>query len=88
MKAQVLQGSKQEIANAVVAIPGEVREAIVLVEEPADADQGLAGEDIFAEMEPFTVKVGSGTACARRSTRGCRGDDLGGNSLPASRVRG
>ena len=59
MKAQVIQGTKQEIAEAILAIPGEVREAIVFVEEPSDAIQGLSVEDIFAEMEPFTVKVGS-----------------------------
>jgi hypothetical protein len=57
MKAQVLQGSKQEIANAVLAIPGEVREAIIVIEEPSDVVQNPPGEDIFAEMEPYTVKV-------------------------------
>ncbi len=54
MKAQVLRGSKQEIAANVVRISGEVREAIVFVEEPAEA----TAEDIFAEMEPFMVKSG------------------------------
>jgi hypothetical protein len=66
MKAQVLQGSKQEIAEAVVAIPGEVHEAIVFVEEPTDAAQGPSSEDIFAEMEPFTVSVGSAD-CSREA---------------------
>jgi hypothetical protein len=55
---QVLQGSKQEIIERLVAIRGEVREAIVFIEEPADA--AIAeGEDIFAEMEPYTVHVGN-----------------------------
>jgi hypothetical protein len=66
MKAQVLQGSKREIAEAVVAIRGEVREAIIFVEEPSDVAQGPSGEDIFAEMEPFTVKVGSAD-CSREA---------------------
>jgi hypothetical protein len=56
MKVQVLRGTKTQIAERVVRIPGEVREAVVFVEEPADRD--LSGEDIFAEMEPFTVSVG------------------------------
>ncbi len=58
MKAQVLRGSKQEIAETVARIGGEVREAIVFVEEPSDAEVQALGEDIFAEMEPFTVRVG------------------------------
>ncbi len=58
MKAQVVKGSKQEIAETVVRIDGEVREAIVFVEEPSDQAQAPSGEDIFAEMEPFVVKVG------------------------------
>jgi hypothetical protein len=58
MKAQVVKGSKQEIAETVVRIDGEVREAIVFVEEPSDQTPAASGEDLFAEMEPFTVKVG------------------------------
>ena len=37
MIPRVLRGSKQEIAEKVAQIPGEVREAIVFVEEPVDA---------------------------------------------------
>ena len=59
MKAQVLRGSKQQIAETVVRISGEVREAIIFVEEPADHTQDQSKEDIFAEMEPFMVKVGN-----------------------------
>jgi hypothetical protein len=58
MKARVVKGSKQEIAETGVRIDGEVREAIVFVEEPSDQTPALSGEDIFAEMEPFMVKVG------------------------------
>ena len=60
--ARVLTGSKQEIALKVASMEGEVREAIVFVEEPAES-RPLGGEDggagdIFAEMEPYVVHVG------------------------------
>ena len=63
MTARVLTGSKQEIAQKVANLEGEVREAIVFVEESADLRRpGGAGtqdvEDIFAEMEPYMVHVG------------------------------
>jgi hypothetical protein len=65
MSAQVLRGSKEEIAERVVQISGEVREAIVFVEEPGDRNVGPA-EDIFAEMAPFTVHVGDAN-CSRET---------------------
>jgi hypothetical protein len=58
MKAQVVKGSKQEIAETVVRMSGEVREAIVFVEESPDRTQATSAEDLFAEMEPFMVQVG------------------------------
>jgi hypothetical protein len=60
MKTHVLKGSKQEIAENLVRISGEVREAIVFVEEPAPAAPGVQttdAQDIFAEMRPFMVDV-------------------------------
>ena len=57
MNAQVLRGSKQEIAESLTRIVGEVREAIVFIDEESDASVD-AGEDIFAEMEPFTSSAG------------------------------
>ena len=54
MTARVLTGSKQEIAKKVAQIDGEIREAIVFVDEPS-ASSGWAA-DIFAEMESFTVR--------------------------------
>jgi hypothetical protein len=54
MKACILTGSKQEIADKVSAIDGEVREAIVFVEEPILPSESAA--DMSAEMEPFTVR--------------------------------
>ncbi len=62
MTAHVLTGSKQEIAQKVANLEGEVREAIVFVEEPADlrpaGEQGAQdADDIFAEMQPFMVHV-------------------------------
>ena len=61
MTAHVLRGSKQEIAENLVRISGEVREAIVFVEEPAAVGAGTEAEDvddIFAEMRSFMVDVG------------------------------
>jgi len=58
MKTHVLTGSKGEIAESVVRIDGVIREAIVFVEEPSDSLPVSSEEDIFAEMEPFTVRVG------------------------------
>jgi hypothetical protein len=63
MKAHVLTGTKREIAETVARLEGEIREVIVFVDEPSDS---IPEEDIFAEMEPFTVKVG-GADCSRES---------------------
>jgi hypothetical protein len=58
MQAHVLRGTKQQIAENLARMPGEVREAIVFVEEPAPAAGVDAGqEDIFAEMRPYMVDV-------------------------------
>ena len=53
MTTHILRGSKQEIAEHLCRIDGEVREAIVFVEEPAP--EAADAEDIFAEMQPFMV---------------------------------
>ncbi len=59
MKTQILTGSKSEIAESIARIEGEVREVIVFVEEPVDSTaQPPVDDDIFAEMEPYTVNVG------------------------------
>lgn len=58
MKTHVLRGSKQEIAERLVRISGEVREAIVFEDEPAPARPDAPpreAADIFAEMAPFMV---------------------------------
>ena len=56
MSAHVLRGTKQEIADNLARMPGEVREAIVFVEEPATAAAPVPGAaDIFAEMRPYMV---------------------------------
>jgi hypothetical protein len=60
MTARVLRGTNQEIAESLARISGEVREAIVFVEEatPTARDARTADtEDIFAEMRPFMVDV-------------------------------
>ena len=61
MTARVITGSKQEIARQVANLEGEVREAIVFVEEPADRTAKTEPEsvdDIFKEMEPYMADVG------------------------------
>jgi hypothetical protein len=58
MKMHVLKGTKQEIAQSLVQINGEVREAIVFEDEPASPAVGDSDtEDIFAEMRPLMVDV-------------------------------
>ena len=62
MTARVITGSKQEIAQKVANLEGDVREAIVFVEETADSrpaprEGTQDAEDIFAEMAPYTVHV-------------------------------
>lgn len=60
MRTHILKGTKNEIVEGLSRIEGEVREAIVFVEEPADAAPAAPqpGEDIFAEMDPYVVHVG------------------------------
>ncbi len=58
MKTHVLKGSKQEIADRLVQIKGEVREAIVFKDESAPPLANIfpsEPEDIFAEMASFMV---------------------------------
>lgn len=57
MSAQILRGSKQEIAESVARMPGEVREAIVFIEEPSGVTEG-SPQELFASMEPFVVHAG------------------------------
>jgi len=59
MKAQILRGSKSEIAETVVRINGEIQEVIVFIDEPSDHVVMPSEGDIFAEMESFTVRVGA-----------------------------
>jgi hypothetical protein len=57
MKAHVLRGSKQEISEGVSRIHGEVREAIVFVDDPSDSTGFVDAEEFFAEMGPHMVDV-------------------------------
>ena len=59
MTARVLTGSKEEIARQVATLEGDVREVVVFIHEPAEVAHPPAEtvEDLFAEMEPYTVKV-------------------------------
>ena len=58
MKARVLIGSKQEIADTVLRTTGEIREAIIFVEEPQEPVAEALGEDVFKEMESFLASAG------------------------------
>ena len=61
MTTRVLKGSKQEIAQQLANLEGEVREAIVFIEEPVNASAEPVPEtveEMFKEMEPYTTKVG------------------------------
>jgi hypothetical protein len=57
MTARVIKGSKQQIAQQVADMEGDVREAIVFVEEPAGAVTSepvpATVEEMFKEMEPY-----------------------------------
>lgn len=53
MKARVLTGSKQEIAEKLMETDGDIREAIVFIDDSSIEREVV--ENIFAEMEPFTV---------------------------------
>jgi hypothetical protein len=56
MKTHVFRGSKQEIAENLVRLSGEVREVIVFEEEPTPPASGhVHMEDIFIEMRPYMV---------------------------------
>ena len=58
MQAHVLRGTKQQIVENLARMPGEVREAIVFVDEPVPAEARMPNrEDIFAEMCPYMVNV-------------------------------
>ncbi len=57
MIARILKGSKPEIAESVARLPGEVREAIVFVDEPLDETEA-SPEDLFGSMEPFATHAG------------------------------
>jgi hypothetical protein len=62
MTARVLKGSKQEIAQQVANLEGEVREAIVFIEQlPGSSTQPVPVpvEELFKEMEPYMVSVGT-----------------------------
>jgi len=60
MSARILRGTKQEIADHLTRLSGEVREAIVFVDDTAPHEPAANGpaeaDDIFAEMRPFMVE--------------------------------
>ena len=58
MRTEVFTGTKAEIANSILRLHGEVREAIVVIDEPSSATPPMSQDDFFAEMDSFTVKAG------------------------------
>jgi hypothetical protein len=70
MTARVLTGSKQQIAQQVASLEGEVREAIVFVEETtAAAAQAVPEtvEEMFREMEPYMAHSGGDVNYSREA---------------------
>lgn len=57
MIAQILTGSKREIAESVARMPGEVHEAIVFVEEPLAVTEA-SPQQLFASMEQYATHAG------------------------------
>ena len=55
--AKILTGTKGEIAAAVAGMAGDVREAIVFIDEAPVTPAAPTGSDLFAEMEPYTVRA-------------------------------
>lgn len=57
MTARLLTGSKQQIAQQVANLQGDVREAIVFIDEPdgapAQPPVPATVEELFKEMEPY-----------------------------------
>ena len=58
MKAEVLTGTKSEIADSIMRFPGKIHEVIVVVAEPSLPAAAECDEDMFAEMEPFMAQAG------------------------------
>ena len=57
MRAEILTGTKAHIAESVARMAGDIREVIVFVED-SEQEVEPSGEDLFAEMDAFTVKAG------------------------------
>jgi hypothetical protein len=58
MQPHVLRGTKEQIAESLARMSGEVREAIVFVDDPeAPSGDPPVAKDIFAEMRPYMVDV-------------------------------
>lgn len=58
MKTHVLTGTKSEIVRELSGITGEVREAIVFVDDSAATREAPSeSDDIFVEMQPYMVDV-------------------------------
>jgi hypothetical protein len=58
MTARLLIGSKQQIAQQLASLEGEVCQVIVFIEEPAQGQSvPETVEEMFKEMEPYESHV-------------------------------
>jgi hypothetical protein len=58
MKTHVLTGTRSEIVQGLARITGEVREAIVFVDDSTATHEATPeADDIFVEMQPYMVDV-------------------------------
>ena len=58
IKVRTITGPKEHIAREITDIADDVVEAIVFVNETNGVHHRSSDEDIFAEMEPYTVQAG------------------------------
>ena len=59
MTTRVITGTKDEIARQIAGLHGEVRQAVVYIEEPVGAPVPVPAtvEEMFAEMQPYMSRV-------------------------------
>jgi len=58
MKTQVIEGTPQQIVERITRLGSALVRAVVYTEEPATSAPTPSSEDMFSEMDPYTVAVG------------------------------
>ena len=79
MKVQVLRGSKQQIAETVAGISGEVREAVVFVEDPSETGSDTAARTFSPKWSRSRSRRATRTIRVTFSTQGWRENDPSGH---------